>query len=104
VELLQRDESRCVVGCCAGFTQLAGGEPRCLCEEQMEPLLCFVQTKVETGKQCWRGSWLVLSDNEADHRFHLKANPETERLAVQLQGQEEHMQADISVLAGAGFS
>lgn len=51
-----------------------------------------------------RGSWLLLSDNEADHRFHLKANPETERLAVQLRGQEEHMQADISVLAGAGFS
>lgn len=48
MELLQRDESRCVVGCCAGFTQLAGGEPRCLCEEQMETLLCFVETKVET--------------------------------------------------------
>lgn len=46
----------------------------------------------------------MLSGNEADHRFRLKANPETERLVVQLQGQEEHMQADISVVTGTGFS
>lgn len=46
----------------------------------------------------------MLSDNEADHRFHLKANPERETLVVRLQGQEEHMQADISVVTGTGFS
>lgn len=46
----------------------------------------------------------MLSDNEANHRFHLKANPETERLVVQLQGQAEHMQADISVVTGKSFS
>lgn len=45
----------------------------------------------------------MLSDNEADHRFHLKANPKAERLVVRLQGQEEHMQADISVITGRIF-
>ena len=45
----------------------------------------------------------MLSDNEADHRFRLKANAETERLVVQLQGQEEHMQTDISVVPGTSF-
>lgn len=73
------------------------------CEVQMKTLLYFVETKLETWKLCWRGSWLVLSDNEADHRFHLKANPEAERLVVRLQGQEEHMQADISVITGRIF-
>lgn len=46
----------------------------------------------------------MLSDNEAHHHFHLKADPETERLVARLQGQEEHMQADTSVVTGTGFS
>lgn len=46
----------------------------------------------------------MLAGNEADHCFHLKANIETERLVVRLQGQGEHLQADISVVTGTGFS
>lgn len=58
---------------------------------QMKTLLHFVETKPETRKPCWRGNWLGLSDNKADHHFHLKASPELEMLAVPHQGQEEHM-------------
>lgn len=73
-------------------------------EVQMKTSLHFVETKLDTRKPCWRGSWLMLAGNEADHCFHLKANIETERLVVRLQGQGEHLQADISVVTGTGFS
>lgn len=62
------------------------------CGVERKTSLHFGVTKPETWKPCWRGNnWLGLSDNQADHRFCLKASPELKMFVVWHQGQEERM-------------